>query len=335
MLKTLKHAVLSAFPAIVRMEQSLIDLRGMVTELVRSSHSLEKAQEAPLASVEANAARPPAASNLVPNASSGATQADPAIAFSIEDRLVLKCPSPQTALDIFKGSWISRMPGEFAIYEAGATPLFDDGRIPLSVQYLGPVEGKRVLDLGPLEGGQAYVLEKMGAKSIVSVEANSILYLRCLVAKEVLGMKRASFLCGDVIEYLKGNPAEFDMCVASGILYHMSDPVDLLWQLSRHVGELLIWTHYFDEERPERNRITFAAAVRHEFQGLSYNYHRQDYGAGFTGKAYCGGTAQHSSWMTRDGIVSALSEFGFASINVIDEGDSISGPYLLLTASKK
>jgi hypothetical protein len=254
--------------------------------------------------------------------------------FKIDDRIVLTKPSPQTALDIFRDTWTSSMPGEFSKYKAGSIALFADIRIPLGTKYLGSVEGLRVLDLGPLEGGQAYVLEQMGAKSVVSIEANSILYLKCLVAKEILGMKRVRFLCGDVVSYLKNDPDEFDMCVACGILYHMSDPVDLLWQLSRCVNKLLIWTHYVDEVDTGRNKITFKAAEHHEFRGASYNYHRQEYGDGFTTKVYCGGTAQHSYWMTRPGIEAALGSFGYTDINVIDDGNSISGPYLLLTASK-
>jgi protein-L-isoaspartate O-methyltransferase len=255
--------------------------------------------------------------------------------FKTDERIVLKDPSPQTALDIFKGTWISRLPGEFSKFAAGTTPLFEDERIPRAEKFLGPVAGMNVLDLGPLEGGQAYVLEKMGARSVVSVEANSILYLKCLVAKEILGMNRVQFLCGDIVKYLKSTSATFDMCVASGILYHMADPAELLWLLSQHTDKILLWTHYFDEAAVERNKLTsFKKVSKHEFRGISYNYHRQEYGTGFKTNVYCGGAVTHSSWMTRDGIETALRTFGYTDINVLDDGDSINGPFLLLTASK-
>lgn len=255
--------------------------------------------------------------------------------FKIDDRLVLKNPTPQTALDIFKGTWISRLPGEFARYEAGKTPLFDDERIPLCAPYLDGIQGKTALDLGPLEGGQAYVLEKMGAKSVVSVEANSILYLKCLIAKEILGMDRTRFLCGDVVEFLKNTPEHFDVTVASGILYHMADPVELLWALSQKTDHVMIWTHYFDETNVERNKITsFKEVTQHDFNGVRYNYHRQEYGVGFKTNVYCGGTKQHSSWMSRDGIETALKEFGFRDLNILQDGDSSNGPFVLLTATR-
>jgi len=255
--------------------------------------------------------------------------------FKIEDRLILKNPTPQTALDIFKGSWLSSFPGEYSQYTAGHIPLFDDSRIPESTKFLGPIEGKNFLDLGPLEGGQAYVLEKMGAKSIVSVEANSILYLKCLVAKEILGMQRVRFLCGDVIEFLKTTSEHFDVCIASGILYHMTDPVELLWLLSQKIEKLMIWTHYFSEVEESRNKLSsFKKMTNHEFRGVSYNYYRQEYGVAFETNVYCGGTAMHSNWMSKEGILTALQECGYIQVNVVQDGDSVNGPFMLITAIK-
>ncbi len=255
--------------------------------------------------------------------------------FKIEDRLILKNPTPQTALDIFKGTWLSSFPGEYSQYKAGHIPLFDDSRIPESTKFLGPIEGKKFLDLGPLEGGQAYVLEKMGAQSVVSIEANSILYLKCLVAKEILGMQRVRFLCGDVVEFLKTTSEHFDICIASGILYHMTNPVELLWLLSQKIDKLLIWTHYFCEVDASRNKISsFKKISKFEFQDVSYNYHRQEYGVDFETNVYCGGTAQHSNWMNKEGILTALREFNYTQVNVLQDGDSVNGPFMLITAIK-
>lgn len=251
--------------------------------------------------------------------------------FNIEDRLVLKRPSVQTALDIFKGTWISKIPGP---YESGTTPLFDDPRIPDCIPHVGSIKGKTVLDLGPLEGGQAYVLQNMGAKSVISIEANAILYLKCLVAKEALHLDKVSFLCGDVVEYLKGPTAQFDLCVASGILYHMQDPVELLHLLANKTNKLIIWTHYFDAVNIGRNKLpSFKGISIKHHDGIDYNYYRQEYGDGFTTNVYCGGTAQYSNWMTKDAITLALMQFGYI-LNIVQDGDSINGPFMLLTAVK-
>ena len=70
------------------------------------------------------------------------------------------------------------------------------------------------------------------------------------------------------------------------------------------------------------------------FQGVSYNYYRQEYGIGFESNTFCGGTASHSNWMSKEGILTALQECGYSQINVLQDGDSINGPYMLITAAK-
>jgi hypothetical protein len=257
--------------------------------------------------------------------------------FTTENRMILTGPTPQTALDIFQGTWISKLPGEFAHYTAGSTPLFDDIRIPLATQHLGPVKNLDILDLGPLEGGQAYVLEQCGARSVTSVEANAILYLKCLVVKEILGMSRTKFLCGEATEYLKSQSCpRFDVAICSGILYHMEDPIELLRLLSLKTDKLLIWSHYFDPECRERNVIqSFGVTAQREFLGKSHTYHRQEYEGQFDSKVFCGGTARHSNWMERDSILTILCDAGYDDVNIINDGDSPNGPFILLTAQKR
>jgi 2-polyprenyl-3-methyl-5-hydroxy-6-metoxy-1,4-benzoquinol methylase len=254
--------------------------------------------------------------------------------FKIANRLVHRYPSPETALDIFKGIWISKFPGELSAYEGGAAPLFEDMRIPAAVPYLGSFAGTNVLDLGPLEGGQAYVAEKMGASRVVAVETNALLYLKCLVSKEVLGMKKVQFLCGDVVEYLKKTEEIFDICLCCGILYHMVDPVELIDLISQRIGKVLLWTHYYDDVNLERNKISHTGSLQKTFKSKTYTYHKQEYREGFTTDVYCGGAETYSSWMSKSDILDAFNAFGFETVNVLGDGDSISGPWILLTAVK-
>ena len=91
-------------------------------------------------------------------------------------------PSPQNALDIFKNEWSSKLPAEFAKYQTGTVQLFEDERVNWAVSELGGIENKTVLELGPLEGGNTYMLEKHGAKSVLAIEANSRAFLKCFLA---------------------------------------------------------------------------------------------------------------------------------------------------------
>src|SRR5947209_4713097 len=56
-------------------------------------------------------------------------------------------PSHANAFNIFSKQWSSAVPS----FETGNAALFDDGRIKWLQTQLGSFQGKRVLELGPLE----------------------------------------------------------------------------------------------------------------------------------------------------------------------------------------
>ena len=157
-------------------------------------------------------------------------------------------PSPQNALDIFKNRWWSQFPGPFSGLKAGSIALFEDPRITWAISELGGLHHQTVLELGPLEGAHSYMLEQAGAASITSIEANPEAYLKCLIVKETVGLNRTHFLCGDFIEYLHNSPPHFDAVLASGVLYHMVAPVELIALLSDITHRIYLWTHYYDAQ---------------------------------------------------------------------------------------
>src|SRR5512140_2769352 len=103
-------------------------------------------------------------------------------------------PTDQNALDLFAGEWSSQPPADRPDLKAGATPLFDDPRISWAHHRLielgldGGFAGRSVIELRPLEGGHSYLMDRLGANSVTAIEANARAYLKCLIAKEVLGM---------------------------------------------------------------------------------------------------------------------------------------------------
>ena len=137
------------------------------------------------------------------------------------DSYVRTTPTPQNALNIFQGEWTSRLPEPLAQYQAGTLGLFDDERIKWLASEIGGLSEKSVLELGPLEGGHTSMLEQLGAADITAIEANTRAFLKCLIVKELLNLQHAHFLCGDCVEYLHQPGPSFEVCVASGVLYHM------------------------------------------------------------------------------------------------------------------
>lgn len=238
---------------------------------------------------------------------------------SILDSYVKSAPSPQHALDIFKGEWASILPPPFDQLQAGRIPLFGDGRAHWALNEMGGCEGFRVLELGPLEGGHSYILEQRGAASVTSIEANTRAYVKCLIIKEVLGLQRVRFLCGDFVSFLEQTDEQYDLIFSAGVLYHMRDPVGLIAQLARHTNRVYMWTHFYDQtvinsspELSPRYKVHTPA----ETSGFRYTLHRQDYLHSLDVPGFSGGSAAFSNWLSREDLLGALTHFGFRDIRV-------------------
>ncbi|MBW4466163.1 MAG: DUF1698 domain-containing protein [Pegethrix bostrychoides GSE-TBD4-15B] len=256
----------------------------------------------------------------------------------ILDQYLHCAPADQNCLDIFKGEWASKMPLELTHLNAGTSPLFEDSRIHWISEQFGGFQNKKILELGPLEAGHTYMLERMGAASITAVEANIRAYLKCLVIKEMLGLKSAHFLLGDFVEYLKQQTQKFDICVASGVLYHMKNPAELLFLLSQVSERIFLWTHYYDAailQASPQIASRFSDEVTVNYKGFCHSLHRQEYreALGFSG--FCGGSLPFSSWMERSDIIAYLKLLGLTNIQIeFDHPNHPNGPCFAIAASR-
>lgn len=259
---------------------------------------------------------------------------------SVLDLYVKSAPSPQNELDIFSGDWASALPSPLSGLKAGATPLFGDDRVSWFVNEIGGVVDKVVLELGPLEGGHTYMLEKFDASKIVSIEANTRAFLKCLIVKNLLDLQHSQFLCGDFLEFLRQEKSSFQVCLACGVLYHMKNPAELIELIARHCSEyLLLWTHYYDHTIISSNPALapkFKGFTQSEHEGFHHKLYRQEYQSALNFTGFCGGSAPTSSWMTRDDLIRCLQHFGFEiQATNFDQPDHPNGPAIALIAKRR
>jgi Protein of unknown function (DUF1698) len=250
-------------------------------------------------------------------------------------------PSPQNAADIFKGSWFSHLPDVDGVsLTSGKIGLFDDERIRWAKEQAGGFEGKRILELGPLEGGHSYLLSRMGADHVLAIEANTRLYLKCLIAKELYKLDKCNFLLGDFIKYMKETSLKFDFCLASGVLYHMENPAELLSLVARVSDRAMIWTQYYDHEVIQRRmslfkRLRFRPGEQANYDGFTYTRHERRYGVRLRSLQFIGGTAVYSCWMTLDDIIAGLKHFGFKKVEIgFHDKEHVNGPAVCLACAK-
>jgi hypothetical protein len=241
---------------------------------------------------------------------------------SIIDAYVMGFPTAQKAVDLFKGEWSSKLPDELGV-ESGTAGLFGDARIIQMVEALGGIEGASVLELGPLEGAHTTMVERAGAASVVAVEANSRAYLKCLIVKEVLGLTKSRFLLGDINAFMDETPDRFDICVASGVLYHQTDPFETLRLIGKVADTVLLWTHYYDADLVNKltdiaDHFTAEPIVR-DTGSMEVRYYPRDYREALEWTGFCGAGVERTYWMTRDDIMSCLEQLGFSRLDVLNE----------------
>lgn len=246
-------------------------------------------------------------------------------------------PTADNAIRLLDPSWVAAFPPRFGV-RAGEVALFDDPRISWMLDELGTTwSDLDVLELGPLEASHTAMMLARGARSVLAIEANRLAYLKCLVAKEVMGLRDASFLLGDFREFLKQDDRRWPLIVACGVLYHMTDPLDLIASLAQRTDRLFIWTHVFDEQAmpqgdPRLDLFSAEQVVR--LGEHSYTLHVRPYG-NMGDATFCGGPLQGPRWMERADLLAALGRVGYDDIRIAHETpDHPAGPALCILAQR-
>lgn len=258
---------------------------------------------------------------------------------SILDSYVKTAPSAQNAVDVFKGEWSSLLPADCGAVSGAKARLFDDARLNWFLDQIGGVEGRDVLELGPMEGGHAWMCERAGVQSVTSVEANTRAYLKCLIISQITGMNRTRFLLGDFVEYLKQVDTVWDVGLACGVLYHMRQPAELIDLLSRRCRDVFVWTHYHDPERAlidDNLKRTLGEVETQEHGGFQSQTIRKIYGETLGWQGFCGGPAEFARWFNREDLLRAFDHFGFDVTAVaFDQPDHPHGPAIAFRARNR
>jgi SAM-dependent methyltransferase len=232
------------------------------------------------------------------------------------EKFTQRAPTPQNAVDIFRDRWASDISEIVPGIHSGPTGHFAaDPRPGFLLKNFGTEQGTlagmRILELGPLEGAHTFQLEKFGADEVVAIEANAEAYLKCLIVKEILQLKRVRFLYGDFLEYLREDSTKWDIIFCCGVLYHMIDPIALIALMSERTDRVFVWTHYCTNE--SQSRYTTIMRGVEQFNYYSHVYASRDSGT------FWGGVQDKSSWMSRDDILRAFKMYGFVNVDVHHE----------------
>jgi hypothetical protein len=272
---------------------------------------------------------------FLPGRDLAVTEAQQASGPPVFDQYEDRSPTPQNAVDLVAG-WLGAFPPNVPVI-AGQLAFHSDPRIAWCLAQFGPLVGCSVLELGPLEGGHTFMLEQAGAKSIDAVEANKLAYLRCLIFKEIVGLSVARFHLGDFRKWLDGGQ-RYDLIVASGVLYHMHHPLELLEGIARSADAAFLWTHCVTDATlasGTSHSSKFSADETVSFRGVPIRLYRCSYRYANNDIAFCGGMNDEHRWLHRDDLLTVLTALGFANCRVaFEEPDHVNGPALAVFAQK-
>ncbi len=261
----------------------------------------------------------------------------PADAELVSGHYVTDAPSAQTAVDAVPG-WSTALPAHLGV-TAGRLPLFNDPRIKWLSERAGDLTQADLVELGPLDGAHTYMLHQLGPRRIDAIEANRQAFLRCLVTKELLALDRARFHLGDFSKWLEARSTPADLIVASGVLYHSSDPVRLLERLAAQTPRLYLWTHAIDHQAMPAGDPRWGAfssgTEERTTAGIVLRLYPRSYHGASADETFCGGPHDLHRWMERDQIIALLGALGYGHIETAHEQmDGANGPSLSIYAER-
>lgn len=254
----------------------------------------------------------------------------------VNDMYEIQVPSPENLVALFEDQWVSALPG----YASGDVGLFEDDRIQWAMDLAGGVAGKRVLELGPLEGAHSYMLHRGGAAQVTAIEANTLCYVKCLLVQQLFDLDRVSFQLGNFVPWLETTDETFDLVVAAGVLYHLVDPVPVLDSICRASSEVYLWTHFVDLEAmpvtDRRYKRWFVGVEEHEHAGRPYPLHRRAYKRNPTSDPkFIGGVHTSTAWIEKRTILDVFEAHGFDVQVGHEMPDHRSGPCASFFARKR
>lgn len=222
----------------------------------------------------------------------------------------------EAAASVFAGSWTTDF-SSIGLPDTGGAQLLGDHRLTWLEHRIGSLKDFNILELGSFEGAHSLTFERMGARSCLGIEANAQHFLRSLIVKNHVDSAKLKFLLGDFNAYMRQTALSFDLVSACGVLYHMTNPAELIALAAKRSRRLFIWTVLYDEEQvPKAMRDKLEDPSELTYEGFTYTGRRHNYQMPLAkalhkeGK-FSGGSEAYSVWLEYDELRRILENYGY------------------------
>lgn len=188
----------------------------------------------------------------------------------------------------------------------------------LSIQCLLDIRGMTAIDLGSKEGYNSFDLHECGATNVLGIEIRDNFLTQARNEGEALRYRKVEFRKADVRIIDELGLGKFDLCLCSGLLYHMQNPFNLLKRLRNICTHLAIETHV----APSFFELPFVAPKyrchldlvprRLELDGVAFRGRVNTFPAEQDMQATSGSVVSHSTfWLFHGELLRALDAAGF------------------------
>jgi len=137
-----------------------------------------------------------------------------------------------------------------------------------ALERFGSFTNNSFLELGAYEGYYSLALSQLGASEIYAIEGNPRNFLKCCAIKNHFNLNKAMFSLGDCAKYLESCERKYDVVLATGILYHLFNPIAALNNICRITDKIIIDTTYYHSD-PKLQGFNFTGNIKKiELPGL-------------------------------------------------------------------
>jgi SAM-dependent methyltransferase len=220
----------------------------------------------------------------------------------------MRAPTAFTAHNIRLSDGSLTIPG--LDWEMSQHPLFLATKRAVGAVFPGGHEGRRIVDLGCLEGGYTVEFARMGLDAL-GIEVRSSNLVNCLYVKEDARLLNLTFAHDDA--WNLENYGTFDIIFCSGLLYHLDQPRRFVDLLFKACGRLLVLnTHYATHEATDK----FALSDLTENEGLTGRWfiEYEDAETRREDTKWAAWDNRRSFWPFKEHLVDALRSAGFTAV---------------------
>lgn len=196
-----------------------------------------------------------------------------------------------------------------------------------------PLEGKTVIEFGPMEGAHTAGLAHLGAKSVLCIEARAVSFIKSTIACYCFGLNNASLVMDDFHNADANKYGRFDLAFAHGVYYHSFAPFFLFENLMSLADNIFIggYTTNANQTVKPPTSLTYTHETL-EYEGKKYRVKRI-----LIGNSYNSAINQFAYHFDRDELLGFFEDKGYDVTVVWDEptDDPWGDWYLTFLATKK